>query len=205
MKLFYSPGACSLSPHIVLRELGLDFELVRMNTKTHKTDDGQDFYQINPKGYVPALLLDSGDLLTEGAAIVQYLADTHAEAGLAPKPGTVERAKLQAHLNYIAAEVHKSFSPLFNPAASDEVKAYARNIVQSRFDFLEANVLGDGRQYLMGDTFSVADAYLFTVSNWAAPVGLDLGKWPKLAAYAGRIAQRPKVQEALKAEGLVKG
>ena len=202
MKLYYSPGACSLSPHIILRELGVEFDLVKTDIRAKKTENGDDYFQINPKGQVPALLLDSGDLITEGVAITQYLADTHPDKGLAPAAPSIERAKLVGVLNYIAAEYHKSFSPLFNPMASDDVKAFALGNVKLRLDYLE-NEFSDGREFIMGDKFTIADAYLFTVTNWVNHVGLKLVDWINLANYSKRIAGRPAVQAALKAEGLI--
>lgn len=199
MKLYYAPGACSLSPHIVLREAGVDFELDRVDFATRKTAGGADFSKINPKGYVPTLQLDNGEVLTEGAAIVQYIADQHPAANLAPKNGTLERVRLQEELNYIAAEVHKSFSPLFSPEYDEAAKKLQRNKLSQRLDYLEQQ-FGDGRDYVLGKAFSVADAYLFTVLGWTGHVGLDLQKWPKLAAFHARVGARPKVQEALKAE-----
>lgn len=199
MKLYYAPGACSLSPHIVLREAGVDFELDRVDFATRKTAGGADFSKINPKGYVPTLQLDNGEVLTEGAAIVQYIADQHPAANLAPKNGTLERVRLQEALNYIAAEVHKSFSPLFSPEYDEAAKKLQRNKLSQRLDYLEQQ-FGDGRDYVLGKAFSVADAYLFTVLGWTGHVGLDLQKWPKLAAFHARVGARPKVQEALKAE-----
>lgn len=202
MKLYYAPGACSLSPHIVLREAGLDFTLERVDTKTHKTAAGQDFYAINPKGYVPVLELGDGQRLTEGPAIVQYLADQKPAAQLAPANGSFERYRLQEMLNFISTEIHKQFSPLFNPATLDEARKSQIERLGQRFD-LVVQYLG-GKPYLFGDTFSVADAYLFTVVNWSKFVKLDLSRWPTLLAYLKRVAARPSVQAALKAEGLLK-
>ena len=202
MKLYYSPGACSLSPHIVLNEAGLPYTTEKVDLKSKKTESGADFTTINAKGAVPALVLDDGSVLTEGAAIVQYLADQKPQSGLAPPAGTMPRYRLIGLLNYIASEVHKNFSPLFNPRAAADWKAAAIANLESRFTWL-SGYLGD-KKYLLGDTFSVADAYLFTVLGWTAKVGIDLGKWPVLAAYHATIAQRPKVQEAMRAEGLLK-
>ncbi len=202
MKLYYSPGACSLSPHIVLREADFNFEIERVDNATKRTEGGSDFREINPKGYVPVLRLDSGELLTEGAAIVQYLADQHPQAGLAPKAGTLERARLQEHLNFTASELHKAFSPLFTSGTSDADKKTATANVERRFDHIE-RLLADGRSHLLGNTFSVADAYLFVVASWAKPTGIGLDKWPKLAAFVERVAARPKVRDAMKAEGLL--
>lgn len=202
MKLYYSPGACSLSPHIVLREVGIPLELERVDTATKVTETGADFLGTNPKGYVPALRLDDGEVLTEGVAIVQYLADMHPDAKLAPRAGTIERARLQEHLNFISSELHKAFAPLFSPASTADVRAAASVSVGKKFDLVERH-LADGRPYLLGENFSVADAYLFAVSGWAKPTGIDLGRWPNLAAFAARVAARPKVREAMQAEGLL--
>jgi len=203
MKLYYSPGACSLSPHIVLRESGSTFDLVRVDTKTHKTETGEDFYKVNPKGYVPVLELDNGEILTEGPAIVQYIADSKGADGLAPKPGSMERVRLQEWLNFITSELHKGLGGMFHPKMPDEFK----QVVKERFSTLNAKILDDHlakNDYLMGKSFTVADAYLFTVLGWGKYLGIDMAKWPHIAKYLDRVAQRPKVQEALKAEGLVK-
>jgi len=202
MKLYYSPGACSLSPHIVLREAGLAFEPVLASTRTHKLQDGTDYYTINPKGYVPLLELDNGERLSEGPAIVQYLADQVPGKRLAPPNGTFERYRLQEWLNFITSELHKGFGNLFNPAMPEEGKAVARARVTDRLKWVDTQLAG--KQYLMGDNFSVADAYLFTISNWAQHVGVDISGLSALAAYRGRVAARPAVQEAMKAEGLLK-
>ncbi len=202
MKLYYLPGACSLSPHIVLHEAGMQFEIERVDMATHKTETGADYTQINPKGYVPALQLDDGQVLTEGAAIVQYIADLRPEAGLAPTSGTLARTRLQEHLNYIAAEFHKAFGPLFSSDASKEAKAAAVINVGRRLDHFE-HIFADGRSYLSGDTFSVADAYLFVISTWTKPTGIGLNKWPHVASFVTRIAGREKVREAMHAEGLL--
>ncbi|MEQ8353967.1 MAG: glutathione transferase GstA [Kiloniellaceae bacterium] len=201
MKLYYMPGACSLASHIALREAGAAFDLDRVDNASKKSEAGDDFRAINPKGYVPALTLDSGDVLTEGAAILQYIADQHPKAGLAPAAGSLERVRLQEHLNYIASELHKSFSPLFDPATTETEKAAATARVGQKFDLVERQ-LADGRSYLQGDRFSVADAYLFVVTSWTRHLGIALDAWPKLAAFVDRVAGRAKVQEALKAEGL---
>ena len=202
MKLYYTPGACSLSPHIVLREAGLPFTLHKVDLKNKKLESGEDFNTVNAKGYVPALVLDDGTLLTEGAAIVQYVADQKPAAGLAPTAGTAERYKLQEWLNFIASEVHKPMGSMFNPAQSADWKEAVKATLGKRLDWLTAQL--QSRSYLMGDKFSVADAYLFTILSWAGTVGFDLGKWPLLQQYAARIAQRPKVVETLQAEGLLK-
>jgi len=200
VKLYYGPGTCALSPHIVLSELGLAHDLVKVSTKTRKMEDGGDYLQVNPKGYVPTLELDDGQRLTEGPAIVQYLADRVPSAKLAPANGTMERYRLQEWLNFITSEIHKQFSPMFNPATSEEVKEGQRTKLAGRFDWLSRQL--EGRQYLMGDQFTVADAYLFTVLRWSPFTGIDLGKWPVLAQYVARVGARPKVQAAMKAEGL---
>jgi glutathione S-transferase len=202
MKLYYFNGACSLSPHIVLLEAGLPFTLVKVDAKTKKTESGGDYLAINSKGAVPALQLDDGRVLTEGPAIVQYLADQKPESGLAPKAGSFERYQLMEILNFITSEIHKTFSPLFNPATLPEVRESTLATLGKKFDWL-TGFLGN-RKFLLGDGFTVADAYLFTVLNWTHFVKLDLSKWPVLAAYQARVAARPKVQEALKAEGLLK-
>ncbi|MEO8061339.1 MAG: glutathione transferase GstA [Pseudomonadota bacterium] len=202
MQLYFSPGACSLASHITLRELGLPFDLKRADTKTKKLEDGSDYYAINSKGAVPSLKLDNGQVLTEGVAIMQYLADQKGDGTLAPKNGSFERYRLQEWLNYITSEVHKSFSPLWNPTADPAVKEYASANLFKKFDWLETQL--KGKQYLTGDSFTIADAYLFTVVNWTHFLGIDLAKWPTLAAYQARVAARPKVQEAMEAEGLKK-
>jgi len=202
MKLYFSPGACSLSPHIVLQEAGLAHEKERVDLKTKKTESGGDFLQVNPKGMVPTLVLDNGVVLTEGPAIVQYLADKAPAAGLAPTNGTIERTRLQEWLNYISTELHKGFSPLFNPTMPEDGKKVAKEALVKRLDWLNGEMAK--RDWIAGKTFSVADAYAFTVLNWTKFVGLDLATWPNLAAFSKRVGARPKVQEALKAEGLMK-
>ena len=202
MKLYYSPGACSLSPHIALFEAGLSFQALKAPTKTHQLDDGTDYYTINPLGYVPFLALDDGKTLHEGPAIVQYIADQAPEKNLAPANGTWERYKLQEWLNVIGTELHKNFSPLFNPATTDDAKAAAKTKLLARLTWVDSQLAG--KQYLMGDTFTVADGYLFTVTNWTAPTGLDISGLANLVAYRSRVAARPAVQAAMKAEGLIK-
>ena len=202
MKLYYAPGACSMSPHIVLCESGLPFELVPANLKTHQLADGSDYYAVSPKGYVPLLELDNGERLSEGPAIVQYIADQVPAKQLAPANGTMARYHLQEWLNFLSSEVHKGFSVLFNPAMPEEAKALARTRLMLRFTWVNGQL--EGKQYLMGDTFSVADAYLFTVSTWAGHVALDITGLPELAAGLARIAARPAVQAAMKAEGLIR-
>ncbi len=202
MKLYYSPGACSLSPHIVLREAGLAFEPVLAPTKTHKLPDGSDYYAINPLGYVPMLELDDGTRLREGPAIIQYIADQVPTKNLAPANGTLPRYRLQEWLTFIGTEIHKQFSPLFNPAIPEEAKKVFRDKLAQRFEFVDGQL--EGRDYLMGDHFSVADAYLFTVSNWAKPMNIDFSQFRNLLAFRERMAARPAVQEAMKLEGLLK-
>lgn len=201
MKLYYKAGACSLSPHIVLREAGIDFEIEQVDLAEKKTESGADFTQINPKGYVPALVLDGGEVLTEGAAIVQYIADQNAGSNLAPAAGTLERAHLQEHLNYVASEFHKAFGPLFSSTASEAEQTAAKANIGKKLDYLET-LFADGRAYLLGEAFSVADAYLFVVTSWAKFMEIDLSGHPKMTAFLERVAGREKVQEALKAEGL---
>ena len=202
MKLFFSPGACSLSPRIALLEAGLPFTTQKVDTKSKQLDGGGDFWAINSKGYVPLLQLDNGEYLSEGPAIVQYIADQNPASGLAPKAGTMERYRLQEMLNFITSEIHKGFSPLFDATLSAEVKQVFKDKLGKRFDWLTKQL--DGKDYLMGAPFTVADGYLFTVLNWGQWVGIDIAKWPVLAAYQARVSARPKVQEALKAEGLIK-
>lgn len=202
MKLYFSPGACSLSPHIVLRELGLPFEAIKVDLATKTTADGADFRAINPKGYVPALQLDSGDVLTEGPAIVQYLADQKPAAGLAPANGSMARYHLQEWLNFISTEIHKQFSPLFNAANPDSVKEAQKAKLAQRFGEI-APVL-EKQDYLTGNQFSVADAYLFTVLGWSKYFHIDLNQWPSIARFVNRVAARPAVAEALEVEAKAK-
>ena len=200
MKLYFSPGACSLSPHIVASELGIPLQLEKVDTRSHKLADGGDYYAVNPKGYVPALRLEDGSLLTEGPAIVQFLADQKPEAKLAPANGTVERYRLQEMLGYINSEIHKTYSPLFNPATSAEVRREREEYLKKRYALVEKTL--EGKDYLFGAQFTVADAYLFTVTNWASHVKLDLSGLPRLQAFQKRVAERPAVKAALKEEGL---
>jgi glutathione S-transferase len=202
MKLYFSPGASSLSPHIALREAGLPFDLVKKELHSQTLADGSDFRAIIPKGYVPALVLDDGQVLTEGPAIVQYIADRVPEKQLAPPAGSMERVRLQEWLNFITSEIHKTFSPLFNKQASEDWRAAARALLDRRIDYV-AKAL-EGRDYLMGETFTVADCYLFTTLNWSHWVKIDLTRWPGVTAYLKRVGARPAVQAALKAEGLLK-
>ncbi len=202
MKLYYSPGACSLSPHIALHEAGLAYTPVLASTKSHKLQDGTDYYTINPLGYVPLLELDSGERLREGPAIVQYIADQVPDKQLAPANGTLARYRLQEWLTFIGTELHKGFSPLFNPATPDDYKPLVRERLLQRLQWVDGQLAG--KQYLMGDQFTVADGYLFTVTNWAKPTNLDISGLANLAAYRERVGARPGVQAAMKAEGLLK-
>jgi glutathione S-transferase len=201
MKLYYSPGTCSLSPHIVARELGLDLTLVKVDLATKRTDDGRDFTTVNPKGYVPALELDDGRLLTEGAAIVQYLADRETAVPLTPAVGSFERSRLQEMLAYINTELHKPYGPLFRPSASQAQKDESHASLQKRYGLIEERLRAN--TWLVGDAYSVADAYLFVVTKWAGMVNVDLTAFPQLQAFQTRMAQRPAVHAALVAEGLV--
>ena len=202
MKLYYSPGACSLSAHIALRETGLPFEIDRLIKTTKMTVGGEDFMQINPKGYVPTIKLDDGSILTECAVVLQYIADQKPGSSLAPKAGTMERYRLQEWLNFISSELHKSFSPLFNKEMTEDVRTSARNHLTRRLGHVEIQLAN--KPYLMGDHFTVADAYLFVVLSWCRLVGFDLAPFPKIQEYMARIVTRPAVQAAMKAEGLLK-
>ncbi len=201
MKLYYSPGACSMAPHIVLREAGLKFELDKVDLAAKKTEGGEDYLAVNPKGYVPALKLDDGTVLTEVSVICQYIADLRPRRGLAPKPKTPERYKLMEWLNFTATEIHKGLSDFYNPKMTPEWREAKLDRLGKRFDFLD-RALG-ANQHLMGE-FSIADAYLFTVLNWTGRLQVDLSKWPNIQAFKGRIAERPAVKKAMKAEGLGK-
>jgi glutathione S-transferase len=198
MKLYYAPGACSLSPHIVAEEAGVALDLVKVDLKTHTLEGGADYHAVNPKGSVPALVLDDGRLLTEGPAIVQYLADRNPESGLAPEAGTFERYKLQEWLTFINGEIHKTFGPLFHGASGEQRKTTIETI-EKKFAFVEKAL--DGHSFLLGDRFTAADAYFFVMLSWAKKMHIDLS--PALAAYFERIAARPKVQAAMREEGLV--
>jgi glutathione S-transferase len=199
MKLYYSPGACSQAPHIVLREMGVDFELARVDLKTKKLETGEDYLAINPKGAVPALELEDGSRLTENGVVLQFLADRAPGKRLIPAFGTMERYRLLEWLNYIATELHKGFGPLFNPASSEETKAAARALIGKKFDYVEQR-LGAG-PHLTGTAFTVADAYLFAILGWTHMHHIDLSRWPALAAFRQAVAQRPAVKAALHAEG----
>ncbi|MGG2398603.1 glutathione transferase GstA [Pseudomonas sp. SH1-B] len=201
MKLYYKAGACSLAPHIALREAGLAFELEAVDLQTKLTASGADYTRINGKGYIPALMLDSGKVLSEGAAILQYIADLKPESGLAPANGSEARYELQSWLSFISSELHKPMGSMFNPAQSEDWKNAAKALLSKRLDWLVAELGEDS--FLLGDNFTVADGYLFTVLNWSALVGFSLDPWPTLQTYRSRIGSRPKVIEALKAEGLL--
>lgn len=198
MKLYYSPGACSLSPHIVLSELGIEAQKVIVDLKTKRMEGGEDFRSVNPRGYVPILQLDNGEILSEGPVIVQYLADQNPKAGLAPANGTMERYRLQEWLNFISSELHKQFSPLFRPDSPESVKTAQRKRISERFDFVVSTL--SKQPYLMKEGFSVADPYLFTVLRWATATGPELAKWPELQAYVKRMEERPAVAKTLQTE-----
>jgi glutathione S-transferase len=202
MKLYYFSGACSLASNIALREAGLPFELVKVDRRTRKAADGLDYNEVNPKGYVPALTLDNGEALTENVAVLQYIADRNPASKLAPPAGTMERYRLVEWLAFISSEIHKNFSPLFREDAPEETKQYVRKVLGNRLEYLN-RAIGD-RPFLMGEQFTVADAYLFTVLGWSRHLDFDLGKWPQLQRYVERVGTRPQVIEALKAEKLVK-
>lgn len=200
MKLYYSPHACSLSPHIVLREIGAEFAPVQVDLATKQTADGGDFLAVNPKGQIPTLELDDGTVLTEGVAIVLHLADSHPEAGLVPAAGTIERARVHETLNFVSSELHKAFGPLFNPATSEVGREAAKAQVSAKLDLLDAQ-LADGRAWLAGPNFSPADTYAFVVTRWTGFQGIALDRWPHVQAWLGRVEARPAVQAALAAEG----
>lgn len=201
MKLFYSPGACSLSPHIVLNELDLPYTVEKVDLKNHTTASGADFYTINAKGYVPALQLDNGEVLTEGPAIIQYLADQKPQVNLLPNAGSLERARVQEWLNFIGTELHKTLAALFNPSISPEAKTKTIDTFGKRLGFVEKAL--QGKDFLTGKNFSVADAYLFTIVNWAPMLSIDISPWPTVAEFQKRVASRPAVQKTLKDEGLI--
>ncbi|MHB1951095.1 MAG: glutathione transferase GstA [Acidiferrobacteraceae bacterium] len=202
MKLYYAPGACSMATHIALCEAGLPHELERVDLKARKTESGLDYLKINPKGYVPALGINGGAVLTENVAVLQYVADQKPDAKLAPKAGTLERYRLVEWLAFVSTEVHKQFSPFFRPNTAEDVKVFQLELLARRFDYI-AQALSTG-PYLLGNPFTVADAYLFTVLNWTDMVKIDLGKWPTLMAYKDRVRARTGVSQAMRAEGLIK-
>ncbi len=201
MKLYYLPGACSLASHIALQETKLPFDIDKLTAATMTTSNGTDFTKINAKGYVPTLELNDGSILTEGSAVLQYIADQSPNSGLAPKSGTTERYRLQEWLNYIATEIHKSYSPLFSKTTPEETKTTVRNTLAKRLGFVEEQLAY--KPYLMGENFTVADAYLYVVLNWSGRVGFDLGQFPKISEYVARLSVRPSVVAAMKAEGLL--
>lgn len=202
MKLYYTPGACSLAPHIVLREGGFQFELEKVDLGTKNTADGTDFHTVNPKGYVPALVLDDGQVFTETAVVIQYLADQTPRSALAPAPGSLARYRLQEWLNFIAAELHKALAPLFNPELPSAVQQMVRETADRKLAYLDQHL--EQNEYLLEGGFSVADSYAFAIVNWKNFFGIDLAQWPSLAAYYDRIARRDSVHAAMAAEGLVK-
>jgi glutathione S-transferase len=203
MKLYYTPGACSLSPHIVLREAGFPFDMERVDLKTKKTETGADFTKVNPKGQVPTLILDNGEKLTEGPAILQYLGDRKPDSGLVPAAGSMERYHQIEWLNFVTSELHKTFTPLFDERTPEAFRQISKEKLASRYDYLNQHLATN--QYLAGSKFSAVDAYAFTVINWSRvpSIALDLSRWPNLKAYMDRVASRPKVKEAMKEEGLI--
>src|ERR1700720_3784241 len=202
MKLYYSPGACSLSPHIALLEAGLPYDLVKVDLRAKKLENGDDYLKVNPKGQVPALTLDNGEVVTEGPVIVQMIADKASAKNLAPARDSAERYKLQEWLNFITTELHKNFSPLFNPAIPDDVKKFFKDRIMGKFKYADGRLAG--QDYLMGKQFTVADGYLFVMLKWAERTGIDLSAFKNLMAFKDRVAARPNVQAALKMEGLLK-
>jgi glutathione S-transferase len=201
MRLYYAPGTCSLAPHIVAREAGVAVDLIKVDLATKLTERGEDYRKINPKGAVPALVLDDGTVLTEAAVVIQYLADHATEAGLIPAAGTLDRYVAQQWLNYVATELHKGFGPLWHKETPAEMRRIVKDQLAAKFSFLDQELAG--RPSLTGGRFGVADAYAFTILGWAKFMAIDLARWPNLAAYVARIAERPKVRETLVAEGLV--
>ena len=202
MRLYYSPAACSLAPHIVAHEAGIDLALARVDLGSHKTADGRDFHEVSPNGYVPALKLDSGEVFTEAALIIQYLADLKPSSGLLPTAGTIERYRALEWLNFIATELHKGLGPLWDPTTPDAVRRRTLHRLAKRFSHIEQRLAG--RDYIAGAKFTAPDAYAFTILNWAGPLKFDLAPWPGLQAYVARVAARPGVRAALQAEGLLK-
>ncbi len=202
MKLYYTPGACSLSPHIALLEAGLPYDLVKVDLRAKKLENGDDFLKVNPKGQVPVLALDSGELVTEGPVIIQMIADKATGKNLAPARDSTDRYKLLEWLNFITTELHKNFGPMFSPVLADDAKAFFKDRVMGKFKYVESQLAG--RDYLMGSQFTVADGYLFTMLSWADRMKFDLSEMPNLLAYKARVGARPKVQEALTREGLMK-
>ena len=201
MKLYYAPGACSLASHIALQESGLPFEIDKLNVPAKTTSTGENYMQINPKGYVPAIRLNDGSVLTEGAVILQYIADQKPDSGLAPKAGTMERYRLQEWLNFIGTEIHKSYGPLFNKTTTDDARNSARILLSKRLAYVESQLAN--KPYLMGGSFTAADAYLFVTLSWSDHAGFDLGPFPRIKEYIAKIRIRPAVQAAMRAEGLI--
>jgi glutathione S-transferase len=201
MKLYYAPGACSLAPHIALHETGLSFDPVKVDIRAKKLEGGEDYWAINPKGAVPALGLDEGEVLTENAAVLQYIADQAPASGLLPPLGDLRRYRVLEWLNYVATELHKGFGPLWNPASTDEAKEAVRDLLGKKFDFVQEQ-LGDG-PYLLGEAFTLPDAYLFVILTWTRIHQIDLSRWPGLTAFFERVKARPAVRAAMRAEGLV--
>ena len=201
MKLYFSPGACSLAPHILLNEAGYSYETEKVDLAAKKTASGGDFFAINPKGYVPAIALDDGQLVTEVQVILRYLADQKPQSGLMPKPGTMERVRAEEWLNFIASEMHKSYGPIFRPTTPEEYKTLSRAYIARRLAILEKQLAGN--QYVLGDKFSAADAYAFTILRWSGFTKVDLTPFPSIVAYMARMEARPKVQQTLKEEGLL--
>lgn len=202
MRLYYAPAACSLAPHIVAREANLNLDLAKVDLGSHKTSDGRDFHEVSPNGYVPALELDNGEVFAEAAIIIQYLADLNPSSGLLPPAGTIERYRAQEWLNFIATELHKGMGPLWYPTTPDAVRRQTLHKLAKRFSHIEERIAD--RDYIAGSKFTAPDAYAFTILNWAGPLKVDLSPWPGLQAYVARIAARPGVRAALKAEGLIK-
>jgi glutathione S-transferase len=200
MKLYFAPGACSLAPHIAASELGINVDLEQVDIREKKTKSGKDYWTINPKGQVPVLELDNGERFTEAAVILQYMADQKPAAGLAPAAGSAERYRMLEWLSFVGSEMHKTYGPLFRPTTPDEFKKLSREVIGRRLEWLNKQL--SGKQYLLGDKFTLADMYMFAVLRWSPSQGIDLGTWPNVKAYADRVAARPKVAETLKAEGL---
>jgi glutathione S-transferase len=200
MKLYFAPGACSLAPHIVANELGIKIDLEQVDLREKKTKSGSDYWAINPRGQVPTIELDNGERLTEVPVLLQYLSDQKPAAGLAPAAGTMERYRMLEWLNFVTAELHKTFGPMFRPTTPEEFKKLTLELIDRRFEWVDKQLAS--KQYLMGDKFTLPDAYLYVMSRWATGLGMDLSKWPNLKAFAELVAARPKVQQALKEEGL---
>ncbi len=202
MKLYYMPGACSLASHIALREIGADFVLEKVDVKEQKTESGEDFSSVNPNGYVPALRFDDDEILTEGVAVLQFLGEQNPDAKILPATGTRERARVNQHLSFIGSELHKAFAPFFASNFEGEARTAAEVKLAKRMDYIETQ-FADGRAYLTGDQFTIADAYLFVVANWSSLVGIELGQWPNVSSFTKRVAARPTVEAAMKAEGIL--